>query len=157
MKTINALVLLIASAASAALVATPAMAQNDSSPAATHAVKKTHAKKASAKAAHVEEDEKEPDVAGLQSTEFHCELGNTLTVYRNPNDDQQIALRWNKRLHNMMRVATTTGANRFENAKKGLVWIGIPAKGILLDSKKGQQLANECKNTEQALKADSKG
>ena len=31
----------------------------------------------------------------------------------------------------------------------GLVWIGIPAKGLLLDSKKGQQLANECKNAEQ--------
>ena len=31
----------------------------------------------------------------------------------------------------------------------GIVWIGIPAKGILLDSRKGQQLANECKSAEQ--------
>lgn len=155
MKTINALVLLIASAAAAALAATPAMAQNTSPSAAAHTAKKGHAKKAPAKPA--EEEEKEPDVAGLQPVEFHCELGNNLTIYRSATDDQQIALRWNKHLHHMMRVTTTTGANRFENAKKGLVWIGIPAKGILLDSKKGHQLANECKSSEQALKADSKG
>ncbi len=144
MKTINALILLIAGAAVTALATTPAMAQNS----AAHAVK-AHAKKTPAKAEHAEEDEKEPDLTGLQPVEFHCELGNNLTIYRSANDDQQIALRWNKRVHNMMRVATTTGANRFENAKKGLVWIGIPAKGILLDSKKGQQLANECKSSEQ--------
>lgn len=155
MKAINTLVLLIASAAAAALAATPAMAQGTS--AATHASKKGQAKKALAKPAPADDDEKEPDITGLQPVEFHCELGNNLTIYRSPNDDQQIALRWNKRLHQMMRVTTTTGANRFENAKKGLVWIGIPAKGILLDSKKGHQLANECKNSEQALKADSKG
>ncbi|HJV52301.1 MAG TPA: hypothetical protein VJ652_12605 [Noviherbaspirillum sp.] len=148
MKTINALVLLIASAAVTVLTTAPALAQNS----AAHAAKKAHAKKSPAKVEHDEDDEKEPDITGLQPIEFHCELGNNLTIYRSANDDQQIALRWNKRLHNMMRVATTTGANRFENAKKGLVWIGIPAKGILLDSKKGHQLANECKSSEQALR-----
>ncbi|MGE5623125.1 MAG: hypothetical protein ACM3WS_08225 [Bacillota bacterium] len=145
MKTINTLVLLIASATVTALATPLAMAQSP----APHAVKKAHAKKTPAKAEQGEDDEKEPDITGLQPLEFHCELGNNLTIYRSTNDDQQIALRWNKRIHNMMRVATTTGANRFENAKKGLVWIGIPAKGILLDSKKGQQLANECKSSEQ--------
>jgi len=53
-------------------------------------------------------------------------------------------------MHSMHRVSTTTGAHRFENAKNGLVWIGIPAKGMLLDSKKGKQLANECRSPEQA-------
>jgi hypothetical protein len=32
----------------------------------------------------------------------------------------------------------------------GLIWIGIPAKGMLLDSKQNRQLANECKDAEQA-------
>jgi hypothetical protein len=31
----------------------------------------------------------------------------------------------------------------------GLIWIGIPAKGMLLDSKQNRQLANECRNAEQ--------
>ena len=77
------------------------------------------------------------------------ELGNKLTLYRNAEDNDHLALRWKQRVHRMTRVSTTTGANRFENDRFGLVWIGIPAKGMLLDSKHGQQLANECKDAEQ--------
>jgi hypothetical protein len=91
----------------------------------------------------------EPDVTGLLATSFDCELGNKLTIYSDTANDQQIALQWNKRMHRMTRVSTTTGAQRFENVQNGLVWIGIPAKGMLLDSKKGKQLANECKSPEQ--------
>ena len=151
METLKALILLVAGAATATCAILPVTAQAETS--ATHAVKKASAKKASTKkeAETTSEDEKEPDIAGLQPIDFYCELGNTLTIYRNANDDQQIAIRWNKHLHQLLRVTTTTGASRFENAKKGLVWIGIPAKGMLLDSKKGQQLANECKSPEQAL------
>lgn len=152
MKTLNTLLLLIAGATSAASVTTSSLAQN-----APHAVKKTPAKKAAKKNARAaSENEKEADITGLQPTDYRCELGNKLTIYQNANDDQKIALRWNKHLHPMTRVNTTTGANRFEDAKKGLVWIGIPAKGMLLDSKKGQQLANECKSAEQMQKAEQK-
>ncbi len=82
-------------------------------------------------------------------TEFDCELGNKITIYQNEGDDAHIALRWKKRLHRLSRVGTTTGALRFENKFYGLVWIGIPAKGMLLDSKQNRQLANECRNAEQ--------
>lgn len=95
-----------------------------------------------------DDDENEPEIGGTKSADFHCEMGNKLTIYKNDDDDKHIAIRWNKRINRLTRVTTTTGANRFENRKVGLVWIGIPAKGILLDSKKGQQLANECKNAE---------
>ncbi|WP_016832994.1 hypothetical protein [Herbaspirillum lusitanum] len=97
-----------------------------------------------------DDDENEPEIGGTKSADFHCEMGNKLTIYKNDDDDKHIAIRWNKRINRLTRVTTTTGANRFENRKVGLVWIGIPAKGILLDSKKGQQLANECKNAESA-------
>jgi hypothetical protein len=81
--------------------------------------------------------------------DFDCELGNKITIYQNDGDTNHIALRWKKRLHRLTRVSTTTGANRFENKLYGLIWIGIPAKGMLLDSKQNRQLANECKNAEQ--------
>ena len=97
----------------------------------------------------VYEDKEQPDTAGLVSSLYNCELGNKLTIYRNVNDDQFIAMRWRDRLHRLLRVDTTTGAYRFENEKNGLVWIGIPSKGILLDSKNGRQLANECKPVQQ--------
>jgi hypothetical protein len=113
------------------------------------AKKKAQPKKADSQAGDAEDEGKEPDTAGSVSTEFSCELGNKLTIYRNDGDDKHIALRWKQRLHRLTRVDTSTGANRFENRKFGLVWIGIPAKGMLLDSKQGRQLANECKDPQQ--------
>jgi hypothetical protein len=96
------------------------------------------------------EDQNEPDITDTLVTEYSCELGNKITIYTNEKDDAHIALRWKKRLHRLNRVGTTTGALRFENPYYGLIWIGIPAKGILLDSKLNRQLANECKNAQQA-------
>ena len=92
----------------------------------------------------------EPDITDTLVTDYACELGNKITIYTNERDDGHIALRWKKRLHRLTRVGTTTGALRFENPHYGLIWIGIPAKGILLDSKLNRQLANECKNAQQA-------
>ncbi|CAN5905607.1 hypothetical protein BH11PSE12_BH11PSE12_16560 [soil metagenome] len=99
----------------------------------------------------VDEDEAEPSVVQSKSFEYKCELGNSLTMYTNADDDKHVAMRWKKRLYRMTRIETTTGANRFENRKAGFVFIGIPAKGLLLDSHKAQQLANECKTTEPTL------
>jgi len=96
------------------------------------------------------QDVDEPDITDTVVTEYACELGNKITIYTNAQDDGHIALRWKKRLHRLNRVGTTTGALRFENPHWGLIWIGIPAKGILLDSKLNRQLANECKNAEQS-------
>lgn len=123
--------------------------------AGTHAEVKKPAKTKSAKAAkpaapkEPDEEADEPAITGSSVTEFDCELGNKITIYQNEGDDAHIALRWKKRLHRLSRVGTTTGALRFENKFYGLVWIGIPAKGMLLDSKQNRQLANECRNAEQ--------
>ena len=92
----------------------------------------------------------EPDITDTKVTEYACELGNKITIYTNDADDSHIALRWKQRLHRLARIGTTTGALRFENPHYGLIWIGIPSKGILLDSKLNRQLANECKNAEQS-------
>lgn len=93
--------------------------------------------------------EDEPDVTGSTTVQYSCELGNTVTIHQNASDLHSIALRWKKRLHRLTRIGTTTGAHRFENKNFGLVWIGIPAKGLLLDSRLNRQLANECKSPEQ--------
>jgi hypothetical protein len=96
------------------------------------------------------DDEAEPDITDTVVAEYKCELNNKITIYTNEKDSGHIALRWKNRLHRLERVGTTTGALRFENTRFGLIWIGIPSKGILLDSKLNRQLANECKNAEQA-------
>jgi hypothetical protein len=98
----------------------------------------------------VADDEPEPDVTETTMAEYSCEMNNKVTVYRNLMDDSYIALRWKNHLRRMEKIGTTTGAKRYENTKAGLVWIGIPSKGMLLDSKQSRQLANECKDAEQA-------
>jgi hypothetical protein len=104
---------------------------------------------AGAAAAGTDEEDREPDTAGSVSLDYDCALGDKVTIFSSESDDKHIGLRWNKRLLRLTRVETTTGAHRFENRRQGMVWIGIPAKGILLDSKKGQQLANDCKSADQ--------
>jgi hypothetical protein len=119
------------------------------------AKKTTSSKSKKAAAATTEDnwapaDEAEPEITDTKVTEYSCELNNKVTIYTNEGDDSHIALRWKKRLHRMERVGTTTGAMRFENTNFRLIWIGIPSKGILLDSRLNRQLANECKNAEQS-------
>jgi membrane-bound inhibitor of C-type lysozyme len=143
--------------AAAGLCAPACAAEQEIHPKATKVLKdreKAAAHKKSKKAkkeepAPVVADEPEPDITDTVVAEYSCELNNKVTVYTNDKDDAHIALRWKNRLHRMDRVGTTTGALRFENTKAGLVWIGIPSKAILLDSKLSRQLANECKKPEQ--------
>ncbi|WP_332852613.1 hypothetical protein [Duganella sp. S19_KUP01_CR8] len=144
--------LLIACSFALASITLAAGAQAQTTAPAKKAVKKAGKSKAAATPADTktpDEDADEPAVTDSAVTDFDCELGNKITIYANTNDEAHIALRWKKRLHRLTRVGTTTGAQRFENKLYGLIWIGIPAKGMLLDSKQNRQLANECRNAEQ--------
>jgi hypothetical protein len=139
----------------AASLCAPAYAANDheSHPKAAKVLKEKAKKAKNAKEEPQQaaaDDEPEPDITDTVVAEYACELNNKVTIYTNEKDDSHIALRWKNRLHRLSRIGTTTGALRFENPKFGLIWIGIPSKGILLDSKLNRQLANECKNAEQA-------
>jgi membrane-bound inhibitor of C-type lysozyme len=100
-------------------------------------------------AVSADDEDSTPDTRGSVTHEYHCEMNDTLTIYTNNDDSDHFALRWKNRIYRMHRVVTTTGATRFENTKAGIVWIGIPAKGMLLDSRHGQQLTNDCKTSGQ--------
>jgi membrane-bound inhibitor of C-type lysozyme len=148
--SLKQLIAACACALAAAGLCAPALAapKHETHPKAVKVLKDKAAK--AKKAAPKEEAEPEPDVSASTAVDYACELNNKLTIYTNEGDDAHIALRWKDRLQQLDRVGTTTGAQRFENVKTGLIWIGIPAKGMLLDSKQNRQLANECKNAEQA-------
>lgn len=145
-------ILSVLMATTIALAVSPAMAETDSA-APKKAVKNTAKKapqKKSGKHAANAEDEADADVTGSTVTEYSCAGGAKITVFRNPNDPENVALRWgNNRITRMKRVQTDSGAERLEHQKRGLVFIGIPAKAMLLDSKHGRQLANDCKSAEQ--------
>ncbi|MFZ6644160.1 hypothetical protein ACO0LO_00455 [Undibacterium sp. TJN25] len=151
MKKIYQLLACLAVASGVMGMQASALAQTSTDKPAAKAKSKAKAKPAAKPAeapAAQDEDDMEPDVGQSVTFEYKCELGNFITLYTNVDDEKHVAMRWKKRLYRLTRVDTTTGAKRFENKKAGLVWIGIPAKGMLLDSIRGQQLANECKTPE---------
>lgn len=127
---------------------------------AAHPALAETAKKSTKKAAHhqaakpsASSADDDFDVAKSTPVEMECALGDKVTLYQNAEDNQHIGMRWKKHLVRLDQVQTTTGAQRYESSKHGMVWIGIPAKGMLLDSKKGQQLANDCRTKEQVVAA----
>ncbi len=155
-------VLIASFIASCTLLAAAVQAQTSAThKPANHAAAKPAAKAAPAadKNAATDDDDDEnktPDTNGSEVTEYNCDHGQKITLYRNPGDDKFIAMRWQKHIMRMRRIATSTGADRFENRRHGMLWIGIPAKSMLLDSKKGQQLANECRDAEQTQAHEKK-
>jgi hypothetical protein len=102
------------------------------------------AEKKSTKKAAKKADEQDPDITASAASEYECIQGHKITVYRNPADAENAAMRWDKKLYAMKRIETQSGAERLESKKPGLVFIGIPAKAMLFDAKKGR-LADECK------------
>jgi hypothetical protein len=86
-----------------------------------------------------------PNIDKSITYNYQCELDGSFTLYTHQDDDNRAALRWKNKLYGLKRIPTTTGADRFENKKAGIVWISIPAKSMLFDSIRGEQLANECK------------
>ncbi|MES2019245.1 MAG: hypothetical protein V4484_22365 [Pseudomonadota bacterium] len=149
-KTLFALAM---SMAVTTLCVTPAQANETTKPVKAKAKSKakveSHPKAVDVVAGKAVAEEDEPDVSNNKVANFSCELNNAVTIYSNDGDAEHIGLRWKKRLHRLTRVGTTTGAQRYENRNYGLVWINIPSKGMLLDSRQNRQLANECKNPEQ--------
>ena len=78
-------------------------------------------------------------------TDMVCESGQRLSVAGDHRYDNVIQVLWRDRVYQMERVRTSTGAHRFEDMQSGLVWIGIPAKAMLLDSRRGSPVVNDCK------------
>jgi hypothetical protein len=75
---------------------------------------------------------------------FKCDIGRTVDV--SAKDDNNVDLKWQGKMYALSKVPTSSGAMRFEDKASGLVWIQIPAKSMLMDSKAGRQLAQDCKN-----------
>lgn len=79
----------------------------------------------------------------LVTGSFKCEMGNRVDIAADANND--VRLTWKGTKYTMAPVSTTTGAVRLENQASGLVWIQIPTKSMLLNTRQGAQLANECR------------
>ncbi len=75
---------------------------------------------------------------------FQCEFNETLTIAPNKEHPGYLTLRHKKITANMLPVPTNTGALRLESKTAGLVWLQLPTKSMLMNSKIGQRLADDC-------------
>jgi hypothetical protein len=78
-----------------------------------------------------------------------CELGNTVTVTPDPHQTTRFIVQMKKNTYYMTPVETTTGAVRLEDAQTGAMWLQLPHKSMLMNSKLGQRMADECQNDHQ--------
>ena len=78
----------------------------------------------------------------LPSGIYRCESGQQVEIQRNAAD---IGVAWQGSRHTLRRYDSESGLPRFEDRDSGLLWIDLPWKSVLMDSRSGRPLANECK------------
>lgn len=86
-----------------------------------------------------------PHGFAVKAGTYRCELGKRLEVRTVSSDQQTAVLKWDQRDYTLRAVGARSGAVRYEDASSGLVWLMISTKSMLLDSKRGQRLADECR------------
>ena len=80
-----------------------------------------------------------------------CEANQQVTLAAVPGQAGHFTLKHKKTTVKLVTQETTSGAVRLEDPKSGLVWIQIPAKSMLMNTKLGRRVADVCITPEQAL------
>lgn len=79
-----------------------------------------------------------------------CDANQQVGLAAVPGLPGHFVLTHNKTVIRLVAQETTSGAVRLEDAKSGLVWIQIPAKSMLMNSKLGRRVVDSCTTPEQA-------
>jgi hypothetical protein len=94
-----------------------------------------------------------PEVGEVHTGRMVCELGNSVTVTPDPQQPARFIVQMKKFTYHMTPVETTTGAVRLEDTQAGAMWLQLPNKSMLMNSKLGQRMADECQSDHQAVVA----
>lgn len=90
------------------------------------------------------------DAAGRVYTgEASCEFGEKVQLTPMDGQPGHFQLAYKKARYHLVPEETTTGAVRLEDHRAGIVWLQIPAKSMLMNSKIGQRMADNCLHAEQ--------
>ena len=96
-----------------------------------------------------------PEAGEVHTGRMVCELGNSVTVSPDPQQSERFIVQMKKNTYLMTPVATTTGAVRLEDAQAGAMWMQLPHKSMLMNSKLGQRMADECQSEHQVATAQA--
>jgi hypothetical protein len=94
-----------------------------------------------------------PELSDVHTGRMLCELGNSVTVTPDPQQPSRFIVQIKKNTYRMTPVETTTGAVRLEDAQAGAMWLQLPHKSMLMNSKLGQRMADECQSEHQTTEA----
>jgi hypothetical protein len=84
-----------------------------------------------------------------------CELGNFVTVTADPQIPKQFIVQMQKHTFHMTQVVSATGATRLEDTQAGAMWLQLSNKSMLMNSKIGQRMADECQSPTQMAVAEA--
>lgn len=84
-----------------------------------------------------------------------CEFNQKVHLAPNPDKPGRFRLQFGKMVYNMVPEPTTTGAVRLEDKKAGVVWLQIPTKSMLMNSKVGQRMVDSCVHPAQVSMANA--
>jgi hypothetical protein len=79
----------------------------------------------------------------------HCEFNQQVGVHAIEGKPGHFKVSFKSVSYTMVPQETTTGAVRLEDKKAGVVWIQIPAKSMMLNSKIGQRMVDGCATSQQ--------
>lgn len=80
-----------------------------------------------------------------------CEFKTVVDITPMEGKPGHFKLTHGKKIYDVVPEETTTGAVRLEDKAAGVVWIQIPAKSMLMNSKAGQRIADACTNERQRV------
>ena len=100
-------------------------------------------------------------VAALSSEQLHtadrvlvgqsrCEFDQSVNVAAVPGQKGWFNVEFKGKSYLMAPEATTTGAVRLEDKKNGMMWLQIANKSMLMNSKIGQRMVDNCVHPKQA-------
>jgi len=84
-----------------------------------------------------------------------CELGNFVNVSVDPHSTGGFVVQIKQHTYHMLPVVSSTGAVRLEDVRAGAMWLQLSHKSMLMNSKIGQRMADECQSPEQAAVAQA--
>ena len=100
------------------------------------------------------EDSKLAIAQQVHTGRIACELGNTVTVTPDASRTGGFVVHMASHVFHMSPVNSSTGAIRLEDTKNGAMWLQLGNKSMLMSTKLGQRLADECQSPAQLAVAE---
>jgi hypothetical protein len=147
------------SAGSALAQANPAPAAKPAAPAKQAVLKTTPQNKKTA--ALVDKPLPAADKAQIDAAElthfgpYVCDFNQKIDVSLNPKYPGYVDVAFDKKIHTMKPVLSSTGALRLEDVKGVTLLLQIANKSMLMDTKAGRRLVDDCVHAKQQAFRDS--